>query len=453
MNFLRTSLAAALAVAAVPASALPLTHAFNLRLDVSGATAQEASLVLAMVDICDQTDLDVWFQGNHQVVTCTINAAGAPLNGQTVIMRKSGVGGSGNGIGPVFQQTGVPFATDAAWGTCTTTTATTRTVSSGTKTFNTRSGCTITTAARVPGAGLSDVEPRLFANEFGAAAVTPGTGDRVIGTSALAFGVVATTTLRNAMQAVQGLTVGSDDVAQMPSISTAELASVLTGNLGLANQLAGAPAVVAAGGAIDLARRVNTSGSQKIAEVALLNQGCASGVSLMQDTAGLNGFGGTVSLGSGTSDLLNALRDANLAGRAGIGFVSTESAPNVNVKYLKIDGFAPSIEHVINGNYRFFSMNAATLDGSVTGDRAALFDALTARLSASPTIQASNAAFNRVSWQGGFVGGFPALLAGGLPDARPVSLTVARGNPVFAASKDTFGAGSLNNCDSTQLAQ
>jgi hypothetical protein len=444
MNFARSALAVALATAASSAAALPLNTSFNVVLNVSGATAQENMLVLAAVDLCNPADLDVWSHGNFRAVTCTMNSG--PLAGQTLRVNKSGVGGSGNGVGPVFAQTPVAFFSDAAWGSCTTTTTVTSTVSTGVKSYRQFTGCTAGTVNLVPHAGLSDVEPALFGQ-------SPGPGDVAVGTSALSFGITASTTLRNAMQAAQNLTVGSDDVAQMPSISSAELASVLTGNLGTADLLSGGPVVTANGGAIDIARRVDTSGTQKISEVALLNQGCSAGVSVML-SAGTTLAGATVIEGSGSSDVRNALVAANQANRAAIGLLSTETAPTAHIKYLKIDGFSPSIENIINGSYRYVSFNNFNYDASIVGTpRAQIAQALIQRLSLAPIIGAANTAWNYGTWQGGFVGGFDAVLAGAVPDARPVSLVQARANPVFGASKDGFGGLSLNNCGSVQLSQ
>jgi hypothetical protein len=439
MNFNRTVLAASL-LAATNASAITIGSPTNLEVLMSGATAQENALLLAVVDICG-ADVIVYAQGNQQAATCTL--AGV-AGGQTLTFRKSGAGGSGNGTNPVFDQTAVPFNTDAAWATCTTTTSTVSTTLSGVKTYDTVSGCTNATTNRVPAAGLADVEPALFG-------ASPGAGDSSVGTAALSFGIIASTVLRDAMQDAQGLTVGSDLVADMPSLSSAELASLLAGNLGLASQLAGAPAVAGNGGAIDLGRRVSTSGTQKTAEVTLLNQGCSAGVAPMLN-AGLTAFGGTVTEGSGSSNVRNAVIAANSAGNAAIGILSAETAPTAEFKYLKIDGFSPSIENVINGNYKFYAFNAANKDSSLTGNNLAVVDALIARLSDPNSIVAANTAFAFApDFQGGFIGGFGAVLAGAFPDARPVSTAQAVANPVFAASKDGFGGAALNNCGSLQL--
>ena len=97
----------------------------DLTLLISGATASENGIKSLLVNTLCASDTDTFEGTNQKVVFCTMNSTTVPnLSGSLkVLIRKSGVGGSGNGVGPVCNGTpltnGFMVVTTGTGGACT----------------------------------------------------------------------------------------------------------------------------------------------------------------------------------------------------------------------------------------------------------------------------------------------------------------------------------------------
>lgn len=472
MNFQVKALAAAvLATVSGAAFALPQSTVIANVVDISGASAQENGIILATVDICQPGTIDIYSQTNQRVATCVLKAA---FGGTSVAIRKSSVGGSANGVVPI-ENAGIPVpfmtltqvvsagvTTIAAAGCVAVGTS----VSTGFGSYLSHA-CTNGTGLLnvVPEVGFSDVEPALLG----------GTGAG-LGTGILSFGVIASKSLYEALQASQGLSVGALDPANMPSLSQEELASVYAGNLLSLGALTGQPVALTAmddADTIHVCRRVSTSGSQATQEVVFMNQRCNPNVpGVIPGTFDTNGvtsvLGDLVYEGSGSGNLVSCMNFWEADDGVGavqprglaLGGVSTETrvAGANTFRYIKIDGYSPSIENIINGNYSYWgeaSAQAAT-DGRVEAIDTTVFNAIVARLTSPSLIQVLNTQFDDLhntngavgdgtTLNGGYIGTAVSVAASlGTPDPRPVTAAQAVANPLTNSGKQFTG--SLQNC-------
>lgn len=462
MNFqLKAITAAVLAAGTSAAFALPQSTATTFTVDFSGATAQENGIVLAAVDLCQAGTTDIYTRTNQRVLTCTLKTAIIPGN-VSMTLRKSGVGGSGNGVVPV-ETAGISVEFMKLTGTGSAVCGIASTVTTGFGNYVSQT-CTGGADFVAPDAGFSDVEPTLLGGS--------GSG---LGTGLLSFGIVATQGLYEALQASQGLSVGSLTEANIPSLSVEEVASIFAGNLLSLGALQGQPTstTYSDNDTIHICRRVSTSGSQATTEVVFLNQRCnanvagAAGATL--DTNGSTSvLGDLVFEGSGSGNVVSCMNfwetdgadsDTLEDGHA-IGLLSTETriTGTNEFRYIKLDGFSPSIENVINGDYPFFAEASAqpTTDGRLSANGAIVFNAIVARLTSPALIAVLNdtwddlhninaAASGADTIDGGYIGTSVSVAAGlGTPDARPVTKAQSSTNPVVNAGKQFTG--SLQNC-------
>lgn len=224
---------------------------------------------------------------------------------------------------------------------------------------------------------------------------------------AQAFGVGVSEKMYKDLQAAQGITCTAGDPlpACQPSLSRADIASLINVN-GFAPQKNGAEALgLTAGASIEYARRVSTSGTQGTAQVYFLGQGCLNGPNAGQFTiAGGNteitGTGFTLpgatkytySVNSGTGDVINRLTAAGTTGYA-FGLVSAENrAPTGTAgwRFVKLNGVAISDgtstglnkQTAIDGKYDDF-VETVSYKGPAAktdADEGALIDAITTKM-------------------------------------------------------------------------
>lgn len=425
------------ALASLPSFAITASNYTNtgeftgdtLNIRVSGASAQDNGILGSALSLCTAGSVHRYAISNNVVFFCTpdigTNAGQitVPAGKTKLAIYKYSVGGSYYGVGPVNSNTAaagnaltatgnqLPFMDLSAINTlCTGTNAVTTTV-----TFNTTLGSytnvacanasgTITSAATTY-IGLSDVEPAFFTN-----ATANLTGNSVY---ALIFGVPVTLNIRNALQAQQGLTVGSDTEANMPSLSSAQLTSAYT-QLGQTWAGIGVTSGLANDG-IYVARRVDSSGTQKTFEALIARTPNGQGGQkscepltvqgfLAPDSgnAGLNTGDAsstcgsatppTVFSGSGGGDVRNCLIAHNGASRGALGILTTEDKPgSANWRFVKVDGVTPSQAQAAAGRYRHYVesyLNTRTGGAFATGS-ALGYPAFVTRLStdlANPAI-------------------------------------------------------------------
>ena len=402
MKFRQIAIAAAAccgALASLPSLAITASNYTNtsetagdtLNIRISGASAQDNGILGSALSLCVAGTVHRYAISNNVVFYCTPDVgtnAGqitVPAGKTKLAIYKYSVGGSYFGVGPVNSNTAALGNTLATTGNqlpfldlslinANLTGATTTTV-----TFNTTLGSytnvalsaasnAVTTAATTY-IGLSDVEPAFFSN-----ATANLTSNSVY---ALIFGVPVSLNVRNALQTQQGLTVGSDTEANMPSLSSAQLTSAYTqagqtwAGIGVTTGLAN--------DAIYVARRVNSSGTQKTFEAliartpngqgGLKNCVVADAVqSPLPFLSGTNNLDNTstgdaatacstapvaVFSGSGGGDVRACLIAHNAASRGAIGILTTEDKPGTaNWRFVKVDGVTPNQAQAAAGKVR-----------------------------------------------------------------------------------------------------
>lgn len=387
---IRCIAAAALATLASQAFALSpaqVANAATVKMYVSGATALRNIIGGLFTQHCS-ADLDVYYSAAstsfggipfntagdaHRVYACTMKADSPILPGKQVAFFKSDIGGSGQGVYPVYfggaEGATRPFLSLANCSTRATTVP--------------NYTCT-TEQNQVPMGGVSDVEPGLFKgiNVPGDDPNYPQDGLSAGQLSELdsapvfqlVAAVAANKSLRDAMQAKQGLTVGSDAEADRPSISLAEATSYFTGSLsapadGLGWQILVGNTDAKRATRVNICRRVNGSGTQAMANAFIVQFPCnASSLAPAtadfsnppQDNLATNaGPVGDLFVfeGSTTGNVISCLGAAEDNGGYALGHVSKENnelATNSKWRHLKIDGVAANRDNVKNGKYGYF---------------------------------------------------------------------------------------------------
>jgi hypothetical protein len=333
--------------------------------------------------------------------------------------------------------------------------------------------CGSSATATIPNGGVSDVAP----NEIGGGLQSPNC-TVVRSAFGTGFGVIATTRLRNALQAAQGLTVASELAADMPSISKAQLVSMATGRMQNWRQfkVRGVDLITAATNAgqtapssdvVTLCRRVETSGTTAAFKLRVL--GSPSGLNFCANGAQLSTFPGNDSTGpyvlplnSSATNLGACVGNLDVAAPApyapdpsdptylvdtsnwAIGLhQSTEENGNRNVSYrfLRLDGVLPTIDNIANGTYTWWTESTIQWrSAAVTTAQGALLNAIANEAAAPPRVATANVPALHSWGQGGKV----SLSSGGCsvdPDNDDLWST---GHPCSAYA-NTF-AGNTNNC-------
>ena len=204
-----------------------------LNVFASGASAQDQGIERWFRLQCTNNSLHIYRitgNGNQRLFLCNVTSAtvpGFPAGGQRVAFFKSSVGGSGNGVQPVADQTLLAFLDPANVSGCNSPAATAAAPPFGAFFDHT---CTTsgTLQNRVSDAGISDVEPRLFG-------ATPAQVQRLTVSSqnAVIWGVPVTTALRNAIQDAQSsvVTGNRESLESMPALSRQQVTSLYVGQL------------------------------------------------------------------------------------------------------------------------------------------------------------------------------------------------------------------------------
>ena len=419
MKLSRISLAMAAAcgtLASAPAFAITASNYNNtgeftgdtLNIRVSGATAQDNGILGTALSVCVAGSVHRYAISNNFVFYCTPDiGTGAgqiqvPTGKTKLAIYKYSVGGSAFGVSPinsdsatdgsVLGSTGnlLPFLDLTKLNTaCTgTNAAVTTPIFGGTLpgalgTY-TNVACNASVAAAsvtTPATtyvGVSDVEPAFFASDI--------SNITAVNTYALVFGVPVSKNLRDALQTQQGLTVNDETENGMPSLTSAQLASAYT-QVGQTWNSIG----VSFPGSIFVARRVDSSGTQKTFEAlvaqtpngqgglkncavgtdafVLPDSGNVSGTSTAgdpADTEDLCTSGSTVVALSGGGNVRACLANHSTAGRGAIGILTTEDKPGSALwRFVKVDGIAPTQAQAANGRYRYY--DESTLNTRTSG--------------------------------------------------------------------------------------
>lgn len=395
---------------------------------VGGATAVDKQFANYINQICVAGTLDVYKQDSDVAVSyfCEVDAAkveGIATNINVLFNKNSG--GSSKGVAPVANLTTVPFL-DIKDPSC----------NNANPQFGGTYDCADVNVQAVPEVGISDVEPELFtipsngARSFDASVLNVNT------VNAQTFGVVVSPGLRNALQAAQGLTVGSEDVKDMPSLSEDIIANIFERKVASWDELSGVngPIATAAGQdnkEVSVCVRKPGSGTQAQFNAYFMKDACAYrgagdkgfvGKITAADSDGVvgNHFGPQYNLAlfnriaprcnvtlndyplttaqqtclsrfrlkplaapwvtavKGSSDMGKCLTKNSEAGYWAIGLQSVEKVIEArtdrnNFRFLAINGVAPTLENVAAGLYRNWA--AASIqwhDTNLTGADLAL---------------------------------------------------------------------------------
>ena len=452
------------------ATGAPNGSGADYRVNISGATATTGTMFeVVSNNLCDAAStISVYEDGSRNwAVACTVRAA---FGGDDVLFRKADLG-SGFGVTQVDES--IPVALRDM--TACTAAGTTRTVGSVTVSEYTCSSATVTD---VPDIGISDLEPALFTGTLRAGGVDFKniTNMVVRPLSGLSFGVVVTTDLRDALQAAQGLTVGSDDEANMPSLTSIELRSLFTGairkwtDVGVNNggtfQDLFAVATAAGGifvptdDTVHICRRRAGSGTHAQIASLILGTNCADNTRVMAQATLLPFLEPQVSATQGSSDMGRCMDNIGTGGSTaytgdntysgkrvwGIGYQSTEKNATLSEAYrfVKIDGYAPTLQNVHAGDYYDFAQSTlqrrgdSTFNPSITtfgadADVISMFDEIATVLGQASQLVPLNAAsqFQHPWGQGGWLAN--PEVAGNIADdildlSNPVNTVVHAGN-------------------------
>ena len=383
---------AAIAVACGQAYALdPATSnaASTVKVYMSGATAMRNIIGGLFTENCAAGTLDVYYSGvgtfsgfafaasgdAHRVYTCTLTAASPILPGKNVAFFKSDIGGSGQGVFPVYLRSQRGFLDLTSCGP--------------------RAGATPNYLCageqqKVPMAGVSDVEPGMFTSvnvPKDDPSYPPG-GLSGLQISELdvrplfqtIFAVAVNKALRDAMQSAQGILPVGDAGAE-PTISRTAAGSYFTG--ALTNPAAGLgwQSLVKSSDAlkdsqVNICRRVDGSGTQAAANAFFLTIPCNNNALALADKTfsdvgpdnqALSNVVSTGNVfvyeGSSTGNVISCLNAADNNGAYAIGHVSKENVPNAvatatnpvgNWRHVKLDGISPSRDTTKGGQYDYF---------------------------------------------------------------------------------------------------
>lgn len=460
MKLSKIALAVAGVALAAPAFAIVAdTDAARVTVRVSGATAMDSGVLEATLKMCKPNTLTAYTASNQFVYYCNAQGTSATqtiANGLAKInlvdntklaVHKHSVGGSGNGVTPVDANTLLPYLNlSSIAGAPITTCPVPVAAVAPSGTAYTLSACTTTTGivnivADTTKIGISDVEPSFFGGPADYDTLTAEPLATVV------FGVPVTKVVYNLLQAKQitdGIipaTCPAGDVTEvcMPSLSTGQITSLYT-QVGQ-NWMAVAGITVPGDNTVYVARRADTSGTQKTYEAVIartLNgnpaaKSCqinvdsfASGPAALDNLAVNNTCNGVELIvnNSGSGQVLACLNrhqdGITSAGgapvvtalpRGAVGTLTTEAVTSATTKFLfvKVNGKAPTLANVNKGEYTMYgdsSLNTKT--GAVASTDLAFYDAFKKQFAISPTPQPfGNAGLESLDVVTGTTGGNP----------------------------------------------
>jgi len=441
MSKISTAVSAILAAAAIgaagAANATALVGAADHFIPTSGSTALDNAIkeyLLLSGGICtapvnvyvDSTSGSLTSGVHNTLVVCNATAAvsGTTIGAGDVIgIGKESNGGSLEGTLNVARGQTLAFIDGLASGgvTCT---GTTVSVTAGTnyahqQAYSLHQGC---------------AQSGTYAPQIGWADEIPATwsllGDRQVKGSDIAalnttplvqnvFGIAVSLNAYRALQKMQGLTVGDDTLANMPSLSSAVITGLYAGNLdwSLVTDSSGnnvttfTPSTTHAPNGTNafICRRGDSSGTNASVDLQFMGDRCSS-VGLKQTQAGgtpngtcaglpsglnsydfgcawntTNNLGDTVFFGSGGSDVAacldrhsnnNDFAIGNLTTNTAFnapngpgGSTDTNTSTNVHFRFVAIDSRKPTLTNVANGLYSFVEddvLNVSKTAGNAT---------------------------------------------------------------------------------------
>lgn len=519
MSIVRTSVRCAVAVAiagaaANSANALSISgypFSGSVSVYISGSTALDNTLTNAAIQtaagqtgLCQSGTTDIYLIGTTQkLIICSATAAAGVSGGAgtTLLIFKESVVGSANGVQPLINAakglaSGTLFMdptnanfTDANCGTPATTLAT-----GDFGQYVTHPSCptsVVTAATVVPTGGFADVEAAILQTAAGIPINSSDAGTYLappVGTVDQVWGLPVTKSLYYALQDAEGLTstcpasytvygspvtssvfAGRDSASCAPSLSKAQVASILTADIKSGTALG--VATNANDDNLYICRRDKGSGTEASFEYLFVGERCGA-TSLQVPAEGSRvwaaGSGGGVrtclqAFNSGSPTITHYYISGSKTPHSGsyaVGFLNTEvTASNLSgasdgFRMVAIDGALPQVANVQNGTYPYFSTGAAYQIASggtnaPSGDPLTAFNAIVHLIGHPVWTADSNTNYSANPW--GVAGDVsPAgQYAATNPPTLPASSTTAASNPTNAFTKSA--SGSVNNCDMPQF--
>ncbi len=412
-----TKIAAAVAAVCAAGAAQaynPATTTTDYRIVISGATATTVTLRdVILRDVC-ASNRDLYrypASTGRYTIACTTTA------GKNVMFLKED-GGSGTGTSPVDQKIAVSVLDAPTNAACGAGTATVSPFGTSYTDHNCGSTNTALLANRVPDFGLSDIEPSKFVGALAPSQgpFKNVSNMKVSSTAGLAFGVAVSSNLYKALQVAQfddadvcspvptvdtnsnGIkdayevaatdSTGSgsqianhkkgDTEACMPSLTTAQIRSLLMDSAqGVSTwdefkakgqdlvTLNSAYAWAPVDSSKILCRRTSGSGTHAVTSIHFLQTQCGAGESsggqLMASGANFaTDCGNTICdatlESTGSSGVVSCVNKANTDGFWAVGYSSLESNSNLGsaMRFVKVDGSAPTLKNMVAGTYPVF---------------------------------------------------------------------------------------------------
>lgn len=444
---LSSAMAAALGLAAAgPAQALNPDVTPDVVMSISGASAQDNQLQTLLTELClAGSDIDIYSGGKFgravfcEVDNSKITTGTLSITNPKVLFLKRSAGGSAQGVQPVAEEASIG-ALQVSSSTCTED-------APGANTWT----CSVASADQislVPDVGVSDVEPDKFRGintPAGFSGVSQAQVNRlqVTSTSGLVFGITVNEKLRDALQHAQGLTVGAEDEANMPSLSTAQVSSILAGRVRSWAKFYedGTDLVTTATAAglqpssplVRICRRVDGSGTGATINMKFLNNPCVSGAPALATAALSNPFLGplvTENSGSGDLETCQATADANNQWSIGLQSLEKNASGSKPYRFVKVDEVAPTLANAANGSYKVWVENSIQWRKSpaatpLAGDKLVLAQQLAADLGNVSVIASANTSYVHGFGQSGYLAlasnGNTASATGEFDPATPVT--------------------------------
>jgi len=466
----------------------------------------EATFIAADGDgICDSTKpIDIWRSTNQRVITCVLTndnpvtaGKGFPSRadgGLLVAFHKESVGGSSNGVVPLIAVS-KGLAHSLRWldvGSL----ANDCTVSSVAATvsrlaYTDHASCTlVTTPADTVASSIYDVHGGISDNEPALAFPAPGKDAANLVSKAgvqIVFGVPVSVPLYRALQIAQlsGSCVTDTDPLPtvdtrdaptcVPSLEKGQVSALVSQNItswadftnnppaGSAIPATALPSVAGVTAPADtdvrICRRVATSGTQAAFEAYFLNQRCAVGVqtfaapddasSITDTTYKANQFalGSLVNAAPSSGNVRTCIDSASANNYWAIGVLSTEVKDTeltaAKLRFVGINGYAPTLANVANGKYDFVTENtvnyikAGKTGALATSDaRFKVVDLITARLANIDALNTINADFDDKPWGNGGILALPSVaVPAGATYSSPYTAAMMAVTPISTVTR------------------
>jgi len=209
------------------------------------------------------------------------------------------------------------------------------------------------TAPGRPAGGVSDVEASAFGALVGGDINAKGVESEA--NVGQVFGLAVSTNLYRALQTAQGINVAADpnfDPVNAPNITSAQYASMAAAGSGYQTDWSPILGAAGAGKAVNVARRVPTSGTQASSNIFFLRNPCSAGENgALTPAVTSDSIPGAfvVTENSSTGNVKTTITNAHNAGQFAIGVVSlendwrVESAANAQYRFVKVDNVHPEV--------------------------------------------------------------------------------------------------------------